>query len=124
MNRKITIVFIVVFVTTFMVSCQQEAVLRPVIFLDQEQMVEIITDLQINNAIVLQEKSLGRTTDTLSRILSDSIFNRHRLSKAIFDSNLTWYLTDPKKMEQIYDAVLAKLQQIQLEKTGSISDPE
>lgn len=107
-----------------MVSCQQEAVLRPVIFLDQEQMVEIITDLQINNAIVLQEKSLGRTTDTLSRILSDSIFNRHRLSKAIFDSNLTWYLTDPKKMEQIYDAVLAKLQQIQLEKTGSISDPE
>lgn len=125
MSGKISAsIFLFIILLIVFSGCKEEALQKPGIFLDTEKMIEIITDLQINNAIVLNQKSLAKESDTLSKILADSVFKKHNIQKTTFDSNMHWYLNDPKQVEIIYDAVLSKLQQIQLEKTGNASDPE
>ncbi len=104
MKSLITTVFFFVLFT----SCLNEEK-KPEIVLSESQMVEVMTEFQIAEAIV--RLGYHRTTDSL--IYNDSIysalFNKLEITQQQFDTSFSYYSAHPKDFEKIYEQVLTNL---------------
>lgn len=104
------ILFVVV-----LVSCkpnQEEATVSPDNILNEETMVNILTDAY------LAEGASGINVKGANGIQFDSVymfnpFKDHNVTRGKFDSSLTYYSQNPKKLKTIYDQVLQKLSEYQ-----------
>tara|TARA_R110000868_G_scaffold310614_1_gene571754 strand:+ start:181 stop:549 length:369 start_codon:yes stop_codon:yes gene_type:complete len=90
------------------ISCNTEEKI-PDYLLEEEKFVEVLTDFETAEAIV--RLGYNRTKDSL--IYNDSVyaavFRKHEITKAVFDSNFTYYSNKPQEFERIFEKVITNL---------------
>lgn len=106
-------------VVVFLVACQQDTIKKPTPFLDQNQMVALLTDLQLADAYLSDLKAKGTDVKDLSTKVHDSVFRIHQVPREAFDANLAWYSANIKELNKVYEDVLENLEQI---KTPNLKD--
>lgn len=99
---------ILLILSVVLLSCQQEEN-KPDYILSEEEMIEVISEFQVAEATI----RLGYHRNPDSLILNDSIyaamFRKLNISKAMFDSNYTYYSDRPEQLEKIYEKVITGL---------------
>lgn len=86
-----------------LVACQ---VRRPSGVLSDTQMEDILYDYHIAKA--MGDEFSG--TDSYKRVLYiESVFRKHGITQADFDSSMVWYSRNPEKMSKVYDKVNTRL---------------
>lgn len=102
-----------------LIGCS-EKVEKPDYLLSEQRFVEMLTDFQIAEGIV--RLGFNRTRDSI--IFQDSIygsvFRKHEISRAIFDSNYTYFSDRPKEFEKLYELVINNLSQ----RSAELEKPE
>ncbi len=91
-------------------SCKEEESI-PEYVLSPEDFAIVLTEVHVAESIV----RLGYHRGNDSLYLKDSVYasalKKVNSNQIEFDSNLAYYLKDPKELERIYDIVLANLSQ-------------
>lgn len=112
------IVFYILF-SVFLLSCYNEnkdPVELPDPLLSHEQMVQIITDIQLAEGIITVNR-LSKMGEAES--LEDSVYkvvlDHYGISGEVLQKNMYYYNIRPKQMELIFEDVLTNLNKIQSE---------
>lgn len=96
-------------------SCKQKTQISLNI-LDEDKMVEIITQLEITQAYFKIKSSAEDSlffANNYQEQVFDTIFKQHNLSYETFNNSLNYYTTKPKKIEEIYSKVIVSLSEQQ-----------
>jgi hypothetical protein len=84
--------------------------------LTEEQMIEILTDIQIAEAIIANNRVQRTNTEQHYKdSLYQVIFDNYKLTSKEINANIDYYNTDPNQMEKIYEKVLSNLSKRQSE---------
>ena len=99
---------LVSFVMFTLLSCEQQEK-KPDYLWEKEKFIEVLTDFQTAESI--GRLGINRTKDSL--IYNDSIyasvFRKHATTKAVFDSNFTYFSNKPQEFEKIFEEVITNL---------------
>ena len=97
-----------VLISISIISCSEEDKI-PDYLVEKDKFVEILTDFEMAEAIV--RLGYNRTKDTLiyNDSIYSSVFRKHEISEAIFDSNFTYYSDRPQEFEEIFEEVITNL---------------
>lgn len=89
-------------------SCQN----RPKNVLNQDDMVEFLTDLhKLEGSLVV--KSNTSSDSKVDEKYYNALLKKHGITKADFDSSLVWYVHNPKKFSKMYSKVVENLTQFE-----------
>lgn len=90
------------------ISCSKEEK-NPDYLFEKGKFVEILTDFEMAEAIV--RLGYNRTKDSLiyNDSIYSSVFRKHDITEAIFDSNFTYYSNRPQEFEKIFEEVITNL---------------
>jgi hypothetical protein len=114
MFRKISLLFFLI--TLF--SCyheNKEVISEPHKLLSKEQMVDILTDLQLSEGILTYRRIEKLPVKNYGESLYSKVIEEHHLTREQLQENIDYYNNNPKVMEKIYDEVLARLNKMQTE---------
>lgn len=94
-----------------MLSCQLDRPHKDV--LEKEELVPLLMDLHMLYAIQssVDYRKIASEYDSVDTYTY--IFDKHGVSRAVFDSSIAWYSRHPKRFTEIYDEVVMNLTQIQ-----------
>ena len=106
MNRFI----ILILPLSIMVSCQQDRLHRDL--LEKDELIPILIDLHKAYAIQSSVKYRKISLDVDSVDVYTYIFDKHSVSKVVFDSSIAWYSRHPTLFTEIYDEVVMDLTQM------------
>ena len=85
-------------------------------FLTEDQLVGVLTDLQLAEAVINYDR-LQKITN--KRDFKDTIYNlifkHYNITAEQLSDNLDYYNFDPKNMERLYEEVLSNLSTLQSE---------
>ena len=88
-----------------------ESKLPPSEVLSKEQMIPLIVDIEVSQAIY---KLKFANKDSINyHHLMDDVFNAQNTSQEQFNSSLAYYAKHPKEMEEIYNQAIVQLTQKQ-----------
>ena len=92
-------------------SCSSEKKkAAPAVFLSEEQMVEVITDVQIMEGIISYRKNANQKTGYLKSVGYDTLFAHYGINDSIFKENMKYYNeVEPHALIRILDSVEARL---------------
>lgn len=80
---------------------------EPDYLIESDKFVEVLTDFETAEALI--RLGLNRTKDSL--ILNDSIyqsvFRKHNITQAVFDSNYTYYSDRPEEFEKMHETIIS-----------------
>lgn len=97
------------------VSCNHDSKrIRKRDLIPEKELVPLMTDLYIGDGLLQYQpvRSKFSTKDTITNYID--IIKKHGYSKEKMDKTLLYYfVNDPKKLQKIYDQVLARLSEIQ-----------
>ena len=112
--KKLIIVFILLFVS---VSCSQKTNSKaPKPLLSEKEMVAIIADVQIIEAMLNQRKAQERKEGSplpeysgITKEYYGQLFEHYGITDSIFVENMKYYTEQPAVMERIMDSVTQRL---------------
>lgn len=106
-----------------MQSCSTESAgPKPEVFLSEDRMIEITTDIQLVEAALNYRRNIGQDFANTKAEYYAELFERHDIDLQIYQENVDYYNQKPARMENIYDAVLKNLNDLQTEE--STENPE
>ena len=111
----------------FFFSCyheNQSEVSVPEQLLSENEMVAIITDVQLVEGALVYRRSRRIEQQGFRETTYRQIFSTYGITAKIFNENINYYNNDPEKMELIYDQVLAKLSRMEGELTEEESSSD
>jgi hypothetical protein len=80
-----------------------------------DTMAAIITDLQIAEASLRQQKMDGKATDSIAKQAFETIFVKYKISREDLEKSTAYYQDNLETYEAIYSSVITRLTQIQTE---------
>lgn len=113
--------FISVFIAFALLACSAGDKV-PEEVLNEEKMINVIVDLEINQAMYKLKYANKDTVDFNQ--LAQRSFEQNNTTKEQFNESITFYAKHPKKMESIYDRAIILLSQKQAEVQRSIGDKD
>lgn len=120
MSSKILFVLLI----PFLYSCyhvNQPEIKVPEHLLNEEEMVTIITDVQLVEGALSYRRTLRVEQKDFRKSAYQQLFSTYGITAKILNENISYYNNEPEKMELIYEQVLAKLSRIQSELTENES---
>lgn len=87
---------------------------KPEVFLDEPQMVDVMTDAYLIEAQLNVMKGQGKDVSELQVLYYDQLFEHYGITDSIFELNLQYYSYHPEVLERVMDSVtnrFAKAQQ-------------
>lgn len=103
---------LLILVPLFMMgSCHRQR--PPKDLLEKDEMIPLLIDLHLVYAIQSSVQFRKISTDVDSMDVYSYIFEKHGVSKVVFDSSIAWYSRHPKLFTEIYDEVVMDLTQKQ-----------
>jgi hypothetical protein len=99
-------------------SCKKPEVKIPDGVLKKDQMVPILADVHIAQAVAVMNAASDTTRYSMSDLMN-YIFKIHYITKAQYDSSISFYTKHPEMMSQIYDSVITELSKKQGEAEGA-----
>ena len=80
---------------------------RPSDVMDKQQMADVLTDVHITeSAVELSQKKISKMP---KHLYSNSVFEKHGITKEDFDRSVEWYALHPEKYIEVYDIVENRL---------------
>jgi hypothetical protein len=94
-------------------GCNSDREFRRKYLLDKEEMVNILVEINLANALQGSPDfyKVSRAYDSID--IYAVIFKKYGIEKAAFDTSLAYYTRKPQVLLQIYDEVIMRLNQIQ-----------
>ena len=123
-------IFYFLIIIPLLFSCYNEGgndVKKPETFLSFDEMIEILTDIQIAEGIITHNRSIHENnTDKFRDSLYSKIFHHYGITATAYRENLNYYNDDPSVMEEMFDLVLANLskEQSQIQMEASIKEED
>ena len=87
---------------------------KPSVFLDEPQMIDVMTDAYLIEAQLNVMKGEGKDVSDLQVLYYDQLFEHYGITDSIFELNLKYYTYHPEILERVMDSVtnrFAKAQQ-------------
>lgn len=107
--------FFIMLLLVSLASCSnRKAVKKPEVFLDEPQMVDVMTDAYLIEAQLNVMKGEGKDVSELQVLYYDQLFEHYGITDSIFELNLQYYTYHPDILERVMDSVtnrFAKAQQ-------------
>ena len=105
----------------FLVSCGNSKKY----IIPERKFVSVLVDLHLAEAIGIESRrNLDITYVVDSASLYGSVFQKHRVTKAMFDSTLFYYSQRPEKFQKLYNAVTANLKHMEQDLEEEIRQKE
>ncbi len=111
---KLFFVFISLFLLSSCYNVNRDEPVEPDILLSKEQMVKILTEVQLTEA-GFHFKYYRNKAKELKPEFYNKILSQYGITLQQFKDNINYYNYFPKVMEEIYESVLANLSKIQSE---------
>ena len=125
MNKILPFVFILL--TVFGFSCKEKGYAKPEQFISETEMIDIIYDIHLAEALSSHFKSNMDTTIELgSKEFYQTVLEKYELEDSVLASNIIYYSANPKVYEKIYEQVVERIlmQQEEFLKNENISVTE
>ena len=106
MSKSIRIFFLMVML--ILTGCHN----RPSDVLTDDQMCQVLVDMHKLDGVFFQ-KGILYVPDANKEKYYQSVFKRHAITKAQFDSSLVWYTRNPDRFEKVYESVVLDVKQFQ-----------
>ena len=87
-----------------LVSCTDREK-RPEVFLDEPQMVDVLTDAYLIEAQLNLTKSDGVDVTDLQIAYYEQLFEHYGITDSVFEQNMAYYTRQPAVLERIMDSV-------------------
>ena len=81
----------------------------PSCILTEQEMISIMTDVQILEADLNHKKSKGKLIGNMPKEYYNQLFEHYGITDSIFAENMRYYTHDPATMERIMDSVTERL---------------
>ncbi|HRC66965.1 MAG TPA: DUF4296 domain-containing protein, partial [Bacteroidales bacterium] len=107
--KKDKCLFLMITVLLF-IGCIQPKEKKPGALITPRKMAEILTDLQIADAWIAIKQNEGQDIKLLSTQIEDSLFKKHHITRAQFDTSMVWYSAHAEELDKIYDQVIQQLE--------------
>lgn len=91
---------------------------RPENVLSDDVMCEVFADLHKSGAYLASEYG-AMSSDSLNKVYMQSVFRNYGITRAQFDSTLSWYGYHIDKFDAVYDRVIEKLKSDSGQKAGN-----
>ena len=102
--------FFVVLLFVLASSCgNKDQAVVPSHLLTEQEMIAVVTDLQILEADMNYRKSNGNVIDGMAKEYYRQLFEHYGITDSIFNENMRYYTHDPATIERIMDSVTARL---------------
>lgn len=90
---------------------EEKKVVIPAEVLPKEKMAEVITDIHLAEA----EANLRTLPDSVSteKLSFQKIFDKNKITKAQYDTSLSFYINNPQLLDSVYEKVLNELSKMQ-----------
>jgi hypothetical protein len=89
-----------------MPSCMNsEKVSKPEVFLEEQQMIDVLFDSYLIEAELNQMKSEGKDVSSLQRVYYEQLFEHYSITDSIFEQNMYYYTHHPAILERMMDSV-------------------
>ena len=82
--------------------------------LSEDDMIDLLTDIHKSEAIIEMSPQNYRG-DSIKAVVRQSVFAKHNVTQEEFDSSIVWYGHNVGKYIKIYDGVIARLDDEELE---------
>ena len=94
----------------FLVACGQKSeIVKPSRLLTEQEMMDIMTDVQILEADINHRKSDGKIVDGMAESYYSQLFEHYGITDSIFNENMRYYTHQPATLERIMDSVTQRL---------------
>jgi len=107
-----TKIFLLISALWLLASCSDSNKI-PKGILSQKQMVDLLVDMHLSEAINGQRFRLDQTTKNFSNDLYFSICKKHDVDPDVFAKSVLYYGKHPEKYDAIYDQVLNRLNEME-----------
>ena len=104
MRRKLRIYGMALLATTLLAACSKV----PDGILSEKKMQGVLTDMLLAEAMVNVDYNTYKS-DTMKLALYESVFRKHDITQAVYDSSLVWYGRNLDIYMEVYNRVLADL---------------
>jgi hypothetical protein len=92
-----------------MLACNPTPVEKPVRFIPHNEMVAVMTDIQLADAYITDLKAKGADAKDITTRMHDSVFMLHGIERKIFDENLIWYSANIEELDKVYTEIISNL---------------
>ncbi|MBQ3355128.1 MAG: DUF4296 domain-containing protein [Bacteroidales bacterium] len=87
-------------------SCSSKKTIEaPEPLLSEQQMIDVLTDSYLIEAMLNQKKSNGENVTSLQSVYYDQLMEHYGITDSIFDANMEYYSHDLVTLERIMDSV-------------------
>ena len=81
-------------------------VAKPELFLDEQQMIDVMTDVYLVEAMLNVKKSQGLPMGALQNDYYEQVFSHYGITDSVFNANMRYYTHSPDVLERIMDSVM------------------
>jgi hypothetical protein len=90
---------------------------KPADLIPQEQMIDVLVDIHVADALVEQKFGAQNPNLPLSNALYERIYQNHKITAAQYKSSYKYYEASPELMDKIYTQVITELSKKEAEMT-------
>ncbi len=106
----------VVMLLLALASCDSRNTMKkPEVFLDEPQMIDVMTDAYLIEAQLNVMKGQGQDVSQLQVLYYDQLFEHYGITDSIFSQNMRYYTERPDQLEKIMDSVMQRFVRAQSE---------
>lgn len=107
----------------FLFGCDDEFKV-PKVVLDQDKMIEVMTDVQIAESYIKLKFSLKGDTIRSTDSIYAAIYRKHQISAETYDTSFQFYTNHPEVLQEIYEKAINNLATIEAINEASKEDRE
>ncbi len=98
-----------------MSACKKKQVEIPADVLKKEEMVAVLTDVQIAEAAINKQTEVGNFGPDYTAAYYNFIFSKHKITVDIYRKSMEWYTQHPELLDKVYEEVIIELSKKQSE---------
>jgi hypothetical protein len=92
-----------------LVSCKQINDDKPSDLIPQKQMIEVLVDIHVADAVVEQKYGTANPNLALTSALYSRIYQNYNITAAQYKTSYKYYEAHPKLMDDMYEQVITEL---------------
>lgn len=108
---KSRLLTLIILILILMPACRRGATAPPPGILSRDQMIAVLADIHLVDAMIHEETNSPRNKNDLGLTWYPSVLEKHGVTRAGVDSSLFYYNSRPKDFDALYREVLKKLNQ-------------